>query len=467
MSLKVVSKFNKKNILIIGLGKTGISAYNFFSHQESSPHLIITDTDISKKNQYPHYNFQNLTNIDYKNIDYVFISPGISLHTQENNFLKLQITKYKIPILGDIELNYLYNNSSNYIGITGTNGKSTTTSLIYHILEYIKSVKKESYKNSICGNIGIPILSIQNMKKKDNYIVETSSYQLERLNKSKFNIACLLNITADHLEHHNGFKNYILAKSQIFNNQTKKDFAVISIDDAPCLNIYKNLTKNNHQIIIPISIEKNIESGIYIDKNNYLINNLNNKNIKVYNLSHLFYLKGKHNYQNIAFAYAVAKIKKISNKLFVEALSTFKGLTHRQTLIGNFKNLTFINDSKATNQESTKFALEAFDNIYWILGGIEKVDNLDLCIPLLTKVKKCFLIGKSSNLFYKILHNKVECFQHNTLQNAINQAIDLGLKEKSPITILFSPACASFDMFKNFEDRGNQFTDIVKSIINV
>jgi UDP-N-acetylmuramoylalanine--D-glutamate ligase len=151
------------------------------------------------------------------------------------------------------------------------------------------------------------------MKKKDNYIVETSSYQLERLNKSKFNIACLLNITADHLEHHNGFKNYILAKSQIFNNQTKKDFAVISIDDAPCLYIYKNLTKNNHQIIIPISIEKNIESGIYIDKNNYLINNLNNKNIKVYNLSHLFYLKGKHNYQNIAFAYAVAKIKKISN----------------------------------------------------------------------------------------------------------------------------------------------------------
>ena len=423
---------------VFGLGKSGKATV---AALQKAGALVIAydDSVILDKDDY-------IVPIDQKiwtEIHFLILSPGISL---AHPIAKLAYSN-NIKIIGDIELLYKARNQATFIGITGTNGKSTTTSLIGHIIKTINPTAE------IGGNIGVPVLSL---KEVDCYILELSSFQLELIDSLRFNIAVILNITKDHLDRHLSMENYIQAKINIIKN--KPDYLIINIDN----DITKKIAEEfaGKMKIIPISTEIKLEEGISFLDDNIIYHN--NKPIEI---GVLKYLPGKHNRENIAASFAAALAYNVPIDNIISALYTFKGLEHRAELVSTYKNLTFINDSKATNAEASKGALLAFDNIYWIVGGVPKEGGIDQLIPLFGKVKEAFLIGKSSKEFGEVcLKNNLAHQYCDNLKNAFKLASMNALKTHEDAVILLSPACASYDQWQNFEERGYAFKKLVSDI---
>ena len=447
---------------ILGLGKSGYSAYEYLEKQNC--HLVAFDDNnnvlqsiASKTN----WNLSHYHNWAYEKLDAIVVSPGISLEFPNPHFVFHMANKYEIPLICDVDIFLNDFNRIKTIGITGTNGKSTTTALINHIFIYNK-------KHTIMGgNIGTPILNTINddIKNEDNYfgILELSSYQLDLIH-NKIHCALMLNIENDHLDHHGNFDNYLKAKNRIFSNQNKDDWAILNNKYAKKSEQY--LTDQSVILIGDCPMEK----GIYIH-NGKIYDNYFENNKYIYDVDNLFYLKGMHNHYNVMFAYATARVNNIANigEIF-KAIESFKGLSHRQQIVASYNNILFVNDSKGTNQDSTYYALNAYDNIALILGGVPKSNDLNMLKNLLQKkVLKVFLIGQSQLMFSKILNDfHVEHELCDNLLNATNSAYDFlnTIKGGDEKTLLLSPACASFDQFPNFEERGNCFMDYVNSIIS-
>ena len=417
------SKFIEQSFLIYGLGLSGQSVVKFFKKNNIKNYKVWDDNKI---NLFKNKRVVNLNNT-LNQVDYIILSPGISLNNSKN---KKKLIKFKKKIITDIDLLYLINKNFKSIVVTGTNGKSTTCKLITHLL------KKNKFKVVFGGNIGTPILDLK-IKKNCYVIIEASSFQLSH---SKFicpDYAFLLNITNDHLDWHGNTKNYINSKFKIFNLQKNKQFAIIN-------NKLKKIFKKRNfpsKLIIPnIKSYKNIKSKI--------------KN---------FYLKSNINDENMSHVYTFSKLLKISDKNFIRAMKSFLGLPHRYEFFLKKKNIIFINDSKATSFEAAKYALSSSKNIYWILGGLPKEnDKIDL-----RKVKKniikCYLIGNHINFFKKQIINKINFSISKNLKNSIIKILqDIKLFNKKNNTILLSPAAASYDEFPNFEKRGDEFKKLCK-----
>ena len=457
-----------QKIVIFGLGISAIATTNFFL---SNGYEVIISNDnkndidlfpnkinnISKDNLILYH---DISIIPWKDIKYLVLAPSVPLQYPKPHEIVILARQNNVKILCDIELFYLFNNKANFLAITGTNGKSTTTSLIGHIL------KENNIKNEIGGNIGIASFCLSRFKSDGNYVLELSSYQLDLIHQARFNIASLINITPDHLEHHGNMKNYIEAKKKIFLNQKKGDFAIINIDNNITNNIYQDL-KNDSKFeanLIEISTKKNVTKGISIIDNK-VTNNIEDK--EQFELENLPFLQGKHNKENIAFAFANAFLKKIKSQDIINSITTFQGVKHRMQFIGEVNNIIFINDSKATNINSTKCALESYDNIYWILGGKQKNDNILDLKKYFTKIKYTFLIGSSSDEFANLLEGKLNYCKCNSLENAFYKAYNKAkidsINNKS--VVMLSPACASFDQWKNFEERGDYFCKLFKTLL--
>ncbi len=410
--------FKNKSFAIYGLGLTGISTFNFLKKNKVKK-IFTWDDFIYKKNILKKKKFVNSLNL----VDFIVISPGINLKYSK---LKKIIFKNKNKIISDLDLFYLKNNIKKSIVLTGTNGKSTTCSLIYHILK----TNKVSCK--LAGNIGKPVLDLK-YSNKHVYVIEASSFQLEYSKFIKPHCAAILNISKDHLDWHGTKKNYINSKFKIFNNQDKSDKAFVK--DFHLKKIYKKRK--------------------YLGKLNFL-----NKNKIIYNYFNNDYLKLKVNRDNLNFAYFITKKYKISNKGFYKSLNSFSGLPHRQEIFLKTKKYKFINDSKATSFEASKYSLISNSNIIWILGGKPKQnDNINLS-KFKKKIIKAYIIGNHPSFFKKKLQNKINYEIIKNLKTVIKK-IFLS-KSKKKITILFSPASASFDQFKNFAERGEKFKRFVK-----
>lgn len=468
------NKLNNKKIGIFGLGKSGLAALAFLKNLKID--AIAWDDNLTiinsiKNNllaaKYDKINLQdNLLHIDHEKwtkLNYIVISPGIPLYyPQPHNILTIA-KAHNIKLICDIELFYSLCPQANYIGITGTNGKSTTTSLIGHIL------KEHDISSSIAGNIGIPIFDLKPLKKDYTYILEMSSFQLELIDHTKFNIAILLNITADHLDRHGNLSNYIKAKEMIFSQQTAKDIAIINIDNDLTKSIYNKLKQNRHpKNIIPISLKDKVENGIsLIGKNLY--NSINHMN-ECYHVPEIQNLMGEHNKENIAASFAATYLTGLNANNILTAIKNFKGLPHRLEFLGMIGNISFYNDSKATNAEATEKAILALKHksIYIILGGKAKEGGISILTPLFQYIKYGFLVGQAATEFQQILNNhQVENFNCHTIDQALNKAFKLAVsnsKDKD-ITILLSPACASYDQWKNFEERGDSFKLLVQKLI--
>ena len=419
--------FLNKKILVYGLGKSGLSAYNFLKKNND----VFLYDDFQKKQK----NLKNYKFIFKKKFDYIIISPGIDIDKCKlSRFLKKNSKK----IYTDLDVFYS-NYKNDCITITGTNGKSTTCQLLYEILS------KQKYDVRLVGNIGNPILLTKKIKPKTIFVVEASSYQLEYSQIFKSRYAAILNITPDHLERHKTLGRYIEAKFKILKNQSKNSFSFIKKNDPL---IQKGLKGKKFGCKI-IKVNTN--------KNNDVVKKLNNE-----------YFANQANRENLSFILSISKKFELKKGLLMNTIKTFRGLKYRQQIIYKKSYMTIINDSKSTSFSSSIGILKSNPNIYWLLGGIHKKgDKFNLPRKYFSKIK-AFIFGKNRGYFNSELKGKVYLENFDNLKDALKKVLQLTKKEKfTKKTILFSPSAASFDTFKNFEDRGFYFNKLVKKYLNV
>ncbi len=432
-----------KKIGIFGLAKTGISVFDFV--KSNTKKIICWDDSDKSRNAFSKYGaskyLSSLSDTKWQNLDTIIISPGIP---RSHKIYSLAI-RHSILISSDIQLFYEANPGSKFIAITGTNGKSTTTALIGHIL------RKNGFDYHIGGNIGLPVLFLP--QTAPGYVLELSSFQIDLLNKFTPDVAVLLNITPDHIDRYGSFEEYCKAKTKILNHEGLK---IIGTNNSESKKTFIKLLNSGEKQLIPIGTgikESNIYctdkiiSDNYYNKQSYILPSLNN-------------LVGKHNYENIAVAFAVCKALGLNSADIIQHIHTFESLDHRMQLLGIVGNISFYNDSKATNGVSAGSALEILHNVYWLAGGIFKENNIDLLEKSLKNIKKAYLFGKSKLLIANQLKGKVNCKICNTMEEAFSCAVDDANVKNNKANILLAPACSSFDQFKNFEDRGNKFIQL-------
>ena len=429
--LNLEKNFLKKRILIYGLGKSGLSTYSYL--KKNNIISLYDDRIITKKNIKDTYT--TYKEIIKKEFDCIIISPGIDINNCKlSRFLKKNHKK----IYTDLDIFYSRYAFNQKITITGTNGKSTTAKLLYDIL---KDQKKDV---RLVGNIGNPVLLEKKIKKDTLFVIEASSYQLEYSKLFKTNISLILNISPDHLERHKTINKYVSAKFKLIKNQSKNDIAILNTK-----NFYiKRKLKQKKFAPSILKIEKYI-SDRFIKK----IDN------------HYFDTDG--NKENLTFVLKVSKILKLKNNLLLKSLKNFKGLSFRQEIIHNSKFLKIINDSKATSFSSSEKLLKSLKNVYWIIGGLPKKGDKFLLKKNDCKKIKLYIFGKNQKFFINELKNKMAFKSFLNLKSLIAKVF-LDIKNENNFikkTILFSPASASFDTFKNFEERGKYFNKLIKNYI--
>ena len=424
--------FLNKKILIYGLGKSGLSTFKFLKNK--SEVFLYDDFKSNFKTHAIKKNFINLKKILNLKFDLIILSPGIDINKcRLSKFLK----KNQNKIYSDLDVFYAFY-KNNCITITGTNGKSTTCQLLYEVLFNHK------FDVKLAGNIGVPILSVKNIKKKTLFIIEASSYQLDYSKIFKSKIAVILNLSPDHLERHINIKNYLKAKFKLLISQSKGYLAFVKKKDP----LIKKEIKSNkfNSKIIEVDTQKVEKILKYID-NNYFFSETNK--------------------ENLSFVFEIVENLNLKKKIFIKTIKKFKGLKYRQQVISNQNNLTIINDSKSTSFSSSIDILKSNSNVYWLLGGVpKKGDKFNLSKKYCDKIK-AFVYGKNRYFFNKKLRGKIKYENFVNLKDALKKVFIFVKKEKSKKrTILFSPCAASFDSFKNFEDRGFYFKKLVKKYLN-
>tara|TARA_B100001996_G_scaffold227569_1_gene175274 strand:- start:1121 stop:2446 length:1326 start_codon:yes stop_codon:yes gene_type:complete len=432
-------RYQNRSIAIYGMGVTGCSAAKAFNRLRAKVFCWDDDAKIRKKiarnKKFVLRKFW-LNSSESSQIDNIVVSPGIDIEKCKiKNFLRKNLKK----IITDLDLFFELNKKNLIISITGTNGKSTTCKIIEKILKTAK------YNVRTVGNIGNPILSSAHSKRKCAYVLEVSSYQLQYSKLFRSKHAAILNISPDHLERHKNMKNYTLVKSRIFLAQHSSDYSYINSK-----NKYLQLVKNKFKI-------KKLKSKLFlINKSDYsfLLKQIESK-----------YFESEGNFENMVFAYKIAKNLKINEKIIIKALKEFKGLPHRQEYVFSKKNILCINDSKATSFDASLQSLANYKNIFWIVGGIPKLQDRFYLNRLSKKIIKAYIIGKHPSFFVRQIKKKISYNISHNIRIAIQNILDdiKKIKKNKKYTILLSPAAASFDQFKNFEERGNLFKFLIKN----
>ena len=383
------------------------------------------------------------------NADAVVKSPGIP----EKVLIVQKLMENSIKVISEIEFAAQYTNAT-IIGITGSNGKTTTTLLTHHIL------KKAGLSVGIAGNIGDSFAQQVAEETYENYILELSSFQLDGIENFKSHIAILTNITPDHLDRYEyDFDKYIASKFRITKNQKETDYLIYDADD-PVINNWLKENKTSAKLV-PFSLEKKLEYGAYIKDNNIIINiNKDPINMPLSTLS----IKGKHNTKNAMAASMAAQLLKARKQVIKESLEDFEGVEHRLENVAKVKDVEYINDSKATNVNATFYALECMDKTtVWIVGGVDKGNDYNDLLPLVReKVKAIVCLGLDNEKIKNTFGNVVDIIVETA---GAEEAVKVShkLAERGEV-VLLSPACASFDLFDNYEDRGRQFKRAVKSL---
>ena len=384
------------------------------------------------------------------NADVVMKSPGIP---EKSPIVKKLVTK-GIPVISEIEFAAPFTKAIT-IGITGSNGKTTTTMLTYHLL------KSAGLNVGLGGNIGKSFAWQVAEDKYDSYVLELSSFQLDGIINYKPHIAIITNISPDHLDRYEyKYENYIASKFRITMNQTEEDFLIYDADDEAIADWLKN-NKTKAQLI-PFSLTKTFERGAFIKNKKMEINIINEEEFIME--TEYIALEGKHNMKNAMAATSVAKLMKIRNATIRESLSNFQGVEHRLEKVLKIQNVQYINDSKATNVNAAFFALDSMITpTVWIVGGVDKGNDYNELMSMVReKVKAIICLGVDNKKIIDVFGNVVDIMiEVSSMEDAVKMA--QRLTEKGD-TVLLSPACASFDLFENYEDRGNQFKKAVRNL---
>lgn len=442
-----------KKIVVIGMGKTGIAAARFLGKQGAK--VIVTDEQpidqwgeefkqiaTEKWLEIGNYNTRILTGACI-----VVPSPGVP----PGNDLLVEAQKKNIPVISEIEIAYRFLKVP-VIAVTGTNGKTTTTTLLGEILKY------SGKKTFVGGNIGNPLIEYVEGSQKDDFIVaEISSFQLQWIEKFRPFIAVLLNITCDHINYHGSFAEYRRIKTRVFANQTKADFAILNAADTE----QEEMDRIINAQVIKFSSKRVLQKGIFIKKNNIVLRMPGAKE-EQYPLS-IINLPGLHNVENVMAAIMAARICSCSQENIIAAVTDFRGLPHRIEFAGEKNSIKFYDDSKGTNVGSVVRALETFAKpVILLLGGRDKDGDFETLKPLLAaKAKKVILFGEARNRIASLIGKDMAALKKAKLREAIESAY----KNAQPgDIILLSPGCASFDEFANYKERGNFFKDVVRNL---
>lgn len=446
----------KKNVLLLGLARTGLATLKYLL--EHNANVFVCDMKTEKDLNIILDELKKFNNIQYflggkkpdlSIIDLVIVSPGVPLDTPFFD----DVRNYGIKIIGDIELAYLEDDAPSVVAITGTNGKTTTTSMVGEILKYNNS---SAY---IVGNIGNPIMDT--VGKSSCLIAEVSSFQLESIDLFSPNVSAILNIAPDHLNRHKTMQNYIDAKARIFKNQNEHDVTVLNYDNK----YTRELASKCKSKVIFFSRLQSLDNGVYVDGENIYLS-INSKKLYVMKKNELS-LPGAHNLENALATIAISYFMDVDLCIVKKILMNFKAVEHRQEFVSKINEVTYINDSKATNPDSTIKALESYSSdMILIAGGKDKNNDFYDVIDVAknNNVKAMVLLGETANIIESQAnesHFKGLIIRVNSMSDAVKVSSKIS---KPGDIVLLSPACASLDKYSNFEERGNDFKESVLKI---
>ncbi|MBU8790178.1 UDP-N-acetylmuramoyl-L-alanine--D-glutamate ligase [Oceanobacillus caeni] len=449
--MKKVLDFPYSNILVLGLAKSGTAVANLLLNHDKG--VRINDMKTEKNDPI----IKELRNLGAEvvvgshplsvldGIEIIVKNPGIHY----DNPIIVEARKRNIPVITEVEIAYMLAGDS-IIGITGSNGKTTTTTLITKMLEESRRPVK------VAGNIGVVACEVaENLEDEETLVLELSSFQLQGVEKFKPNIAVLLNIFEAHIDYHKTFDNYKQAKFNIFRNQTKEDFLVYNADDT----IITSEVKNLKSTLVPFSIKNKMENGAWLDDTFIYF-----KNEKIISRNEIV-LVGDHNLENILAAVAAAKLKGATNEGIIKVLTTFQGVRHRLQFVDNIHGRLFYNDSKATNILATQKALSSFERpVILLAGGLDRGNEFDDLAPYLKNVKAMVVFGQTKDKLRRIAEENgiSTILQVEDVKEAVSKAFEIS-NEKD--VILLSPACASWDQYRTFEERGDMFIQAVHKLV--
>jgi UDP-N-acetylmuramoylalanine--D-glutamate ligase len=454
-----VTAFKNIPVGVLGLGKSGLVAAQALTRGGAA--VMAWDDNESKREAAAAAGIAivDLRSADLGAMPSLVLSPGIPHTYPKPHPVVARAREAGAEIIGDIELLARTQREAGYIGITGTNGKSTTTALIGHILA------RAGRKIAVGGNLGTPALSLDPLGSGAFYVLEMSSYQLELTFSIAFDVALLLNITPDHLDRHGGMAGYIAAKKLIFRGQHKPQAAIVGVDDEISAGIERDLASSGARIVVPISAERAVGGGVYA-ADGWLVDDMGGGGaVPVVEMAGLARLPGTHNWQNAAAAYAATRHVGVARETVTQALHAFPGLAHRQELIATIDGVRYVNDSKATNADASAKALACYETVYWIAGGLAKEGGIVSLSPYHDRIRHAFLIGEAAPAFADTLGSQVPHSRSGELATAVMAAHELAQRERRPgAVVLLSPAAASFDQFANFEARGEAFRRLVEAL---
>jgi UDP-N-acetylmuramoylalanine--D-glutamate ligase len=441
-------KYKDKTVGVFGLARTGVAAVEALN---ASGARVAAWDDNAERRAALNDHLVNLYTADFEELDALLLAPGVPLTHPKPHALVEKADEGNVTLISDLDVFEAARSNmpdAAVVAITGTNGKSTTTSLIGHMC------KACGCDTAIGGNIGTGVLSLEPLTLGGVYVFELSSFQLDLTQTLRSDVAVLLNITPDHLDRHGTFENYVAAKKRLFDMQSADGKAIVAVDDESGAHLAAELGSR----AIQISTRQELKEGVYV-VDGLLVDAINGDPAPVGSLSGAFALQGEHNWQNAAAAYAVGRSLGFASADILEALLSFKGLEHRQETLGVIEGVRYVNDSKATNSDAAARALSSFENIHWIAGGRAKEASFAHLAEKLSSVKTCHFIGEAAGQLAGDLKP-----QHMTIHEGLAEAI--AAAKAAAVrgdTILLSPACTAFDQFTDFEARGRAFKALVKA----
>jgi UDP-N-acetylmuramoylalanine--D-glutamate ligase len=461
-----IAEFAGREVAVFGLARSGLSAAKALKAGGAIVHAWDESESARAAAEAEGVTPSDINARDWRKFAALVLSPGVPLtHPRPHRVVELA-KAVGVPILGDIELFARAVNAlpaharPKIVGVTGTNGKSTTTALIGHIL------RAAGRDVRVGGNIGTGVLDLDPLHAGACYVLELSSYQLDLTDSLRCTVAVFLNLTPDHLDRHGDMAGYLAAKKRIFRNQGSGDWAVVGVDDLHGARLCTELNAGARKVA-PISAGQALSRGVST-LGGRLYDALSGRAELVLDLAGAVTLPGRHNAQNAAAAYAACRGLGLSPRDIADGIATFPGLEHRLELAGTIEGVRFINDSKATNADATAQALAVYKRIHWIAGGKAKEGGIEALAPFFPRIAKAYLIGEAAPLFTVALNGKVPSTQCGTMDKAVAQAFkDARASRDSEAVVLLSPACASFDQFKDFEERGEHFKTLVAALDGV
>jgi UDP-N-acetylmuramoylalanine--D-glutamate ligase len=459
-----ITEYKNRDVAVFGLARTGLAAARALAAGGARVHAW-DDSDRSRAAaEAAGVPVSDINNRDWRSFAALILSPGVPLTFPEPHRVVTLADAVGVPVMSDIELFARAVNGlapaqrPKIVGVTGTNGKSTTAALIAHIL-------KEAGKDvRLGGNIGAAILEQPPLHAGAYYVIELSSFQLDLTSSLRCDVAIWLNTTPDHLDRHGNMGAYIAAKKRIFLNQGAANWAIVGVDDAIGGAVCTELTHAGVSQVTPISAGQALGRGVSV-LNGRIIDALGGRADVVADLANAAALAGRHNAQNAAAAYAACRALGVEPRIIAQGLVNFAGLPHRLERVATIDGVRFINDSKATNANAAAQALAVYPRVHWIAGGVAKAGGIAELAPFFPRMARAYLIGQSAGEFSDTLKDKVPVTMAGHMEAAVKLAFaDARASGEPHPVVLLSPACASFDQFSSYEDRGDKFKAYVAAL---